>query len=159
MIQLKTENWKLVKMSEVAEELKKIVGQDYVMVLDIIELYTSCIQLSLYILRKKKSISGRVLLAWYEIVYMTRLYACRLRKIYYKREDCTKNLITWTHSWKKFTFHGWIPSRATISLSQRSDSDRFMIKCCSRASRFWNDRLRTLLPKTDLVCIVFIKDI
>lgn len=60
---------------------------------------------------------------------------------------------------KKFTFHGWTPSRATISLSQRSDSDRFMIKCCSRASRVWNDRLCTLLPKTDLVCIVFMKDI
>ena len=48
-------------MTEAAEELKKIDGQDYVMVLDIMELYTSCIQLSLYILRKKKSISGRVL--------------------------------------------------------------------------------------------------
>ena len=40
-------------MTEAAEELKKIDGQDYVMVLDIMELYTSCIQLSLYILRKK----------------------------------------------------------------------------------------------------------
>ena len=114
------------------------------------------IQLSLCIFTEKINlISGRALHG----MCMTRLYACRLRKIYSKREGCTKNLITWTHSWKKFTFHGWIPSRATISLSQRSDSDRFMIKCCSRASRFWNDRLRTLLPKTDLVCIVFMKDI
>ena len=50
-------------MSEVAEELKKIAGQDYGMVLDIIELYTSCVQLSLYILRKK--INFRQSIAWY----------------------------------------------------------------------------------------------
>ena len=41
-------------MSEVAEELKKKDKKYSVMVSNIIELYTSCIQLSLYIFTKKK---------------------------------------------------------------------------------------------------------
>ena len=49
-------------MSEVAEELKKKDKKYSVMVSNIIELYTSCIQLSLYIFtkKKKKSIYGMV---------------------------------------------------------------------------------------------------
>ena len=69
-------------MSKVTEELKKIDSQNYVMVLDIIELFTSCVQLSLCIVTKKK-INFRQSIAWYtvfpRIVFATTILFWRLR--------------------------------------------------------------------------------
>ena len=81
--QLKTENWKLKTRQNVGScWTKKIDSQNYVMVLDIIELFTSCVQLSLCIFTKKK-INFRQSIAWYtvfpRIVFATTILFWRLR--------------------------------------------------------------------------------